>query len=536
MSYKKTILTGTLLLTVSGLLSRILGFYNRIFLADLIGARELGIYSLIFPVYALCFTLVCHGFETGISNMTSRFFSCNQRTNIRRLLRYTCVISLFLSLCLSFTLYQIAGYLSKYLLNEPSCAQALRIASLALPFVAVKSCVHGYYIGMGKSSVSAASQLIEQCARVGGIYLLSITIYSSTANAGLAVWGMVCGEVLSCAYTLLAYLYTSCIRRFFSGLCLKIKNSCNGNHSRIFARHKGKPLSGYPENIQPVRSILKEFFSFSIPLTINHFSLTIVSSLEAILIPFVLARFYGSQNLALEAYGTLTGMAFPFLFFPATITNSLSVMLLPAISASYKQKKMVQIRYTISRSMHYCIVIGIFSAFAFLFYGNLLGETIFHSVQAGQYIYTFAALCPFMYASQTIMSILNGFGFTKKTMYHSLLCVGVRIACILLMIPTMGITGYLYGMILSSILQLLLDLFSLMQITLFSFSMEKTLLLPAALAFGGGWLSQYLYNYICKSSTLKPLFALGICGVSYALTFTVLQLLIQYYTEDHAAI
>jgi stage V sporulation protein B len=70
MSYKKMIFTGTLILTLSGFLARILGFYNRIFLSNLIGAKELGIYQLIFPIYMLCFSLCCHGFETGISNLT----------------------------------------------------------------------------------------------------------------------------------------------------------------------------------------------------------------------------------------------------------------------------------------------------------------------------------------------------------------------------------------------------------------------------------------------------------------------------------
>ena len=112
MSYKKTIFTGTLILTLSGFLSRILGFYNRIFLSNLIGARELGIYQLIFPVYMLCFTLVCHGFETGISNLTSRFYAVGEKANIHRLIRLTAAMAFFLALLLMTILYEGAGYLS----------------------------------------------------------------------------------------------------------------------------------------------------------------------------------------------------------------------------------------------------------------------------------------------------------------------------------------------------------------------------------------------------------------------------------------
>ena len=509
MSYKKTIFTGTLILTLSGFLSRILGFYNRIFLSNLIGAKELGIYQLIFPIYMLCFTLVCHGFETGISNLTSRFYAMGEQKNIRRLIHLTCTLSFLLSLILLSILYESAGYLSTHLLHEASAAPALRIAALSLPFVAVKSCLHGYYIGLNRSSVPAASQLVEQCARVGSIYLLSISIYLFTADARIAAWGMVIGEIASTVYTVFAYIYTN-----------------------LFGERMGRnrfPLRRSHPHFQsvytmPFSVMVREFFSFSIPLTINHFSLTIISSLENMLIPFMLIPYLGSQTLALECYGTLTGMALPFLFFPATIVNSLSVMLLPAISFSYKQKKMMQIRSTISKSLHYCIIIGIFSTFGFLLYGNTLGNIVFGSQEAGHYVYMFAILCPFMYVSQTLSSILNGFGSTKQTLYHNLLGMGMRILFILTMIPSFGIRGYLYGLLAGYAIQILTDLFCILKVTSFSFSVEKTLLLPAALALAGGWLSQLLYQQVLLPSGLHPFLTLAASGLFYFVFFLSLQL------------
>ena len=515
MSYKKTIFTGTLILTLSGFLSRILGFYNRIFLSNLIGAKELGVYQLIFPVYMLCFTLVCHGFETGISNLTSRFYAVGEKKNIHRLVRLTCTLAFLLSLILLSILYESAGYLSTHLLHEASAAPALRIAALSLPFVAVKSCLHGYYIGLNRSSVPAASQLVEQCARVGSIYLLSISVYLFTADARIAAWGMVIGEIPSTLYTVLAYAYTNLfgerpVRRRFSRHPANIRP----NHS--------------PEPSMPFSVMVREFFSFSIPLTINHFSLTIISSLENMLIPFMLVSYLGSQTRALECYGTLTGMALPFLFFPATIVNSLSVMLLPAISYSYKQKKMMQIRSTISKSLHYCIIIGIFSTFGFLIYGNTLGNIVFGSEVAGHYVYMFAILCPFMYTAQTISSILNGFGSTRQTLYHNLLGMGMRILFILTMIPSFGIQGYLYGLLAGYSVQILLDLFCIFKVTSFPFSVEKTLLLPAALALAGSWLSDRLYHHLLLTGGLHPFLMLVISGLFYCAFFLTLQLTVEH--------
>ena len=51
-SLKKSILKGTLILTIAGIAARVLGFYNRLFLCGLFGERELGIYQMVLPIAA----------------------------------------------------------------------------------------------------------------------------------------------------------------------------------------------------------------------------------------------------------------------------------------------------------------------------------------------------------------------------------------------------------------------------------------------------------------------------------------------------
>ena len=62
---------GTLLLTAAGILSRFIGFFYKIFLSRTIGAEGLGIYQLIFPVMALCFSLTSAGIQTSVSRFVS---------------------------------------------------------------------------------------------------------------------------------------------------------------------------------------------------------------------------------------------------------------------------------------------------------------------------------------------------------------------------------------------------------------------------------------------------------------------------------
>ena len=50
---KKVFLKGTLILACTGLVSRIAGFFYRIFLSHAIGAEGLGLYQLILPLQGL---------------------------------------------------------------------------------------------------------------------------------------------------------------------------------------------------------------------------------------------------------------------------------------------------------------------------------------------------------------------------------------------------------------------------------------------------------------------------------------------------
>ncbi len=65
------LIEGTLLLTIAGFATRIIGFIYRIFLSDILGVKLLGIYQLVFPVYGICFTIYGAGIQTAISQLVA---------------------------------------------------------------------------------------------------------------------------------------------------------------------------------------------------------------------------------------------------------------------------------------------------------------------------------------------------------------------------------------------------------------------------------------------------------------------------------
>lgn len=193
---------GTIFLTGAGILSRMIGFFYRIFLSRTIGAESLGLYQLVFPVLTLLFAVCSSGIQTSISKhvagaVGSAAENPSGRKNARRYLAAGLLYSLILSVLFSGILYFFSDWIALNLLGESRCAKLLVIMSFSLLPASIHSCINGYYYGLKKASVPSGSQLAEQLARVLGVYLIYKILDQNGQNITEvhAVWGLVIGEV-----------------------------------------------------------------------------------------------------------------------------------------------------------------------------------------------------------------------------------------------------------------------------------------------------------------------------------------------------
>ena len=417
---------GTLILTAANLFSRLIGFYNRIFLAGFIGAHQMGVYQLIFPIYLLGFSFCFQGFQSALSNIIASKKAQGAEADARKILKIGICFTLILSLCFSMAVFFFADYICLTFLKDSDCIPCLKIAVCALPFVGIKACIHSYSLGMGNSGLPAVSLCVEQISRVLSIFLISVTFFQNLPSAAMiAVLGMVIGEIISFFFTLFFYFY---------------------HHTQT------------QTSAAAAHSLLKELLSLGIPLTLNTLSVTLLQSLENILIPMMLTRFYGNQHQSIEIYGIMTGMALPFLLFPSTITGSLSVMLLPKVSAAKASGNLHALHRSSKYPILFCVFLGIAGFFCFFTFGPWIGTTVFHSVLCGNYLRSLSFLCPFLYLSGTLSSILNGLGKTKTTLLHNSISLTIQILFILFFIPTKGMIGYIWGLMASAIFLVTMNL------------------------------------------------------------------------------
>lgn len=447
------ILSGALLLTAAGMISRLIGFFYRIFLSRTFGPENIGIYQLISPVMALAYSLSAAGFQTAISRMTAT--ACARDSHPRTAQNQKgrknsggnadsfavpavgMLLSLFLSLAIAVFVYLYSEEIAVRFLLETRCAPLLKILALSFPVSAIHSCVNGYFYGQKKAAFPAFSQLFEQIVRVGSVMFLCSACLtreaSKTPDISLAVTGMVIGEAASAILSLF-YLW-----------------HCFQKAERHSAAAKGLSIP----------ALFPELLLLAVPLSAGRVIQNLLQSIEAIAIPDRLRMFGLDTAAALSEYGILTGMSLPFILFPTALTGSIAVMLLPAVSEAQALHEERTIARAVKRSVHYCLLLGFFFLGFFLLFGPALGKLVFHQEKAGSYLQILGFMCPFLYMNSTLSSILHGLGKTVRSFFYGVASLLVRLAFVFFCIPAFGIKGYLWALLASQLLLSVLQLIPL---------------------------------------------------------------------------
>lgn len=484
MNIKNPVIKGAFILTLGGLITRLLGFFYRIFLSRTLGSTGMGLYQLSFTIIMFCFSLCCAGIQTIISKCIAE----SNKNNSKKILYSGISLSLTLSLLVSIIVYVNAGFISTYILQESKCFELIRYLCLSIPLSCLHSCINGYYFGRQKATIPAVSQLIEQLVRVTSVYIIWTVATSNGAEITpiIAVIGTILGE-------LGAFLVC------FLTLSLEKDNSSKCSNA-------------------PTPQLISRIFKLSFPLTLNRVMLTGLQSVEAILIPFMLQRYGLTSNEALALYGVLTGMAISFIIFPSTAIYSLAVMLVPEVASSCNSN-CNSINRTTSTTLHFCTSMGILCTGIFISYGSTFGSIIFNNPHVGLFISVLAWLCPFMYVTITLSSILNGLGKTSTTFFLNIFGTCIKLIFIIFLVPRFGILAYMWGLLLSSIVETFLHFFYVKKHINICFNSKKWIVGPIFTVFISIGIAMFLEHWVLYFVIPTEIIRICICCVIIVIVF-----------------
>ena len=428
---------GTLILTAAGLLSRLIGFFYRIYLSRCFGEENIGIYQLITPVISLGFSLCAAGYQTAVSKLAAEAAAgCASpySAQSRKPLYASLLISLPLSLLCTFLTYTLADPIGVILLKEPRTVILLKIIAFSFPFVGIHACINGWFYGMKKAGLPSAAQLIEQLTRVACVYLITrkAILAGRLPDISAAVFGLTIGELISMTVAIVTFL----------PYC---------DHPTYEAEASGERNPKKSTQVSFL-ALLPSLLSTALPLTANRLVINLLGSAESVAIPEMLRRFGYDTETALSVFGVLTGMALPLIFFPNALTGSVAVMLLPMISENCCLQKYHTVKRLTFRTLKYCLLMGFGCLLVFTLGGPFLGKILFHSTLAGRCIRTLGFICPFLYLDTTLSGILQGIGKSGVLFLVNIFCLLTRLAFVYLAVPFFGLQGYLWGMLTGQLL------------------------------------------------------------------------------------
>ncbi len=490
---RKTIITGTLILTTANLITKCMGFLTRVFMSNALGAEGMGLYQLILPIYSLAWSITSAGFTTTISRLTAQEHIRGQNGNIGRIVKQAVILSFLLSFFVSGFLFLFAEEIASIFLDDSRAALSLRLLALAVPFMAAGSCFRGFFLGMQETLVPAVSQVLEQTIRILTIYFLAdlfVPLGLSYACCA-AVCGILLGELLSCAFTVWNYFHFK-------------------------RRHKliRRPTLGSA-------AVLSMILTMAVPLSATRIAASLLSTVENVLIPRQL-QLHGQNTVqALSTYGELTGMAMPLILLPSACLMAASVSLVPEISEACAVRQDSRISKTVSATLLFTSIIGIGSAALFAVFPKEICYIVYSRAALGQVLFPLAFLCPFLYGQTTLHGLLNGLGEQFFLFWSSIVSSLITIAVIWFFMPCYGVPAFLFGWFLSLLFSVAASLIRLYQRTGVIPSAYNCFLKPLLAGAAAGLFVKYFIR-ISEPSKLLFLCSLAGMGLLYLLFLCLL--------------
>lgn len=448
---------GAIILVIAGFINKVIGFLYRIFAVRVVGAEGIGLYEMVIPAYSLILVITTAGVPLAISKLVSEHLSLGRLAEARKVFRIALVFLICSGFASVLLVFALVPFLVGNVFADPRVYWCLITLSPALFITSVSAAFRGYFQGLQQMVPPAVGQVTEQIFRVSAGVILASIMYPhgiEYAVAGLAA-GTLLGEIMG--LLVLVFIYGT-------------KGKYKLNPSKGWKSHE----------TQNTRAILRNIFTFSVPVSLSRLVNSLLLTLQAIVIPMRLQSAGYSLRQATELYGQFSGIAISLLGMPTIITLSLATTLVPATSEALSMKNYPLLRSRSIKALQVSLMVGLPSAVLFLLLPEELCQIIFKTPEAGIPLRTMAVGCLFLYLAQTSGGILQGLGKTGITLWNSIagaVC-NIILVYILTGLPTYGIRGTAIAMDIGWLVIAALNLIAVSYLTGITFNLRTFLVVP----------------------------------------------------------
>ncbi|MFC2948460.1 stage V sporulation protein B [Virgibacillus sediminis] len=502
---KQTFLQGALILIAAGMITRFLGFINRIVVARLMGEEGVGLYMMALPTLFLVITLTQFGLPVAISKRVAEAEAVNDSVKVKKILLVSLLITSISSIFFTVGLILAAPFVASHLLTDQRTMYPLLAISPIVPIVAISSVLRGYFQGKQNMKPQSYAQVIEQIVRIlcVAFFVNLLLPYGVEFAAAGAMFSVILGEFVSLMYML-----------------------------HTFKRKKLIKLrTNFLSYVRASGDTVRELFSISLPSTGSRMIGSFSNFLEPIIVAQSMAIAGISSTMVTKQYGELTGYVLPLLFLPTFITHSLSIALVPSISEAAAKNQTRLIHYRIHQSIRISFASGAIATIVLTLFSETILTYMYGTGNAGYLLLLMAPFYLLLYIQAPLHAALQAMDLAQPAMWNSLIGAIFKFITLFLLAsnPEFGIKGVAIAMSVGVILVTFLHLATLRKAVQFSIplldiSKMVTLIL---LTWSTGSLLKSMYTHDIPSI---PLFILLLVALSGC--YIVFLILLRFITRE----
>ena len=328
---KQSFMEGAAVLVVAHLIVKVIGACFKIPLANVLHETGMAYFNRAYNLYAAIFVMATAGLPVAVSKMVSESITKKNFAESKKILRAAILLLTIIGVIGTAVLFFGARAFADGV-NSPGSYLSIVAISPAILFISILSAFRGYFQGHSNMVPTAFSEVLEAVSKLviglaGAYFLMSIS--SEVAAAG-AISGVTLGGLF--ALLLLIFFYYK-----------------NAKHTQLTDATEAKSS----------KKIFVNLLTIAIPITIGAAVMSLTNVIDTIMISNrlsaitvdeslfkTLTEYFGvaaedvkiGSKVTSEAadvmYGSYSGYAMSLFNLPPSIVTSISMSIVPAISAA----------------------------------------------------------------------------------------------------------------------------------------------------------------------------------------------------------
>ena len=430
----KRIVSGAALLLIGSVVAKMLGALYRIPLTNVLGAEGMGMYQLVFPVYALFMVLATAGIPTALSRTVAEKRATGESTK-----KYLSVSMLALFL-LGLIFATIMAVFSKFLAQKQGNADTypgFLIIAPAIVCVCVISGFRGWFQGEMYMLPTALSNVVEQVVKLAvGLGLSYALAKRGVVYAvGGALLGVTVSEIATVLYMLLTYLVRSAKQKKENALTARV------------AVERAEGDVAKRARFRITKAEAKGILHVALPIAAVSVLMPLSSFFDSVIVVNMLKVFGLEKSVATAQYGIISGPVNSLINMPVVAIMSLAVAIVPSVSASRVTRDIDGVMLKSSLCVRLAYLLGIpFAFYLAVFAKNVIGAlypdlSYDSAIVAVNVLRITAANVVFLSTMQIYVSLLQALDKTKYAVLSLVCAIIVKIVLGVVLTRYIGING-----------------------------------------------------------------------------------------------